>query len=675
MADLALRVRQNALLTPDQAKAMKTRVAALIAFGHAYWRPLHFRQDYWASMYFLLDQVQQAKPLGYRRFVSNEPRTAVDTAVSIMTRNEPFWRIDLNQMEAENKEERMRIGKIERSLQGIVNDLDEMFSMRGDLPLWKQVAFQALIRGWVWAKFHVTTAALQYRESPIIAEVYDSRMVLPHFDSFGLESVIIRQLTTMGDLISIYPEEFAEEVRVGKYDPNRPAEKIEFWSNERGQRPGITGTLAMIGPDTYTSMNAYAQPNYAEGLAGARWIIPAYRHGYTPQALPIVGVPVNGVAIKHKPAIPDPVLNQFRQRYDLLGINTRYWQGPNTAVAESGRSILSAVEDEVPQYNEFVATIMQHFGLGTYGTWVFKTPTGELPRFTPNIEGRVALRPEESVQRFEPTPINADAYRILEILKQEQQQGTLSAILRATLPMGGGDVSSGILFQSMTSAALNALEPYMSGLMQVGQRMGGSILAQLQLAAREIKAFTVTVPFQQHSYFAIEFDPRKDLESGRKYRARPIFRPALPDDMAIRIQMARLALDPRRPILSLVTVLERILQVEDPTGEMDRIWEDLANQDPVLVLEQIAQALDRFGETEMAARIRESEMRHKMIEDIQFRQATGTMPGGPGGGGLNMGPESGAPQNTQTAQDTTGAAAERQRGMEIVSAMGQRAGV
>jgi hypothetical protein len=667
-----LQIREEALLTPLEAAAMKERISTLIVFGSLYWRPLHMRMDYWASLYFLLDQIQQMKPLGYRRFISNEPRTAVDTAVSIMTRNDAFWRIDLNQMEAENKEERDKIGKIERTLQGVVIDVDEMCSMRGELPLWKQISYQALLRGWIWGKFHVTTAALDYRESPIIADIYDSRTVYPHFDNFGLESVIIRQLTTLGDLASIYPEVYADMTGdMRNFDPNKPAEKIEFWSNQRGDRPGITGVLAVVSPDPAGS-TYYMPPETGGNLSDARWLIPAHKHGYDPQSLPIIGVPVNGVAIKYKPPIPDPISYQFQQRADLLGVQTRFWQGRNTWVAESGRSILSAVEEQIPQYNELVATIFQHFSLGTYGTWVFKTPTGELPKFTPNIEGRVALRPEESVERLEPTPITADAFRLMEILRQEQQQGTLSAILRASMPMGGGDLASGILFSQMTSAALNALEPYMSGLKQFGQRMGTSLLNQMQLAARELRPFSVSVPFKQNTFFSIEFDPVADMESGRKYRARPVFRPALPDDMHIRIQMARLALDPRRPILSLTTVLETILQKEDPQGEMDLIWEDLANQDPVLVLEQIAQALERFGEKEMAARMRESGMRARMIEDLKFRQITGTVPGG--GAAPGMGPETGVPESTQRRGEAE-QAGERQRGMELVGSMGERAGV
>ena len=123
------------------------------------------------------------------------------------------------------------------------------------------------------------------------------------------------------------------------------------------------------------------------------------------------------------------------------------------------------------------------------------------------------------------------------------------------------------------------------------------------------------------------------------------------------------------------------MQWEDPSGEQDRIWEDLANQDPIIVLEQIAQSLDKIGEEEMAARIREQQFRTKFVEDAQFRQISGAVPGGGGEetSGLNMGPEAGqAPSTTRNNGGPEGGGAEAaqvQQGMEIVGSMGTRSGV
>lgn len=118
--------------------------------------------------------------------------------------------------------------------------------------------------------------------------------------------------------------------------------------------------------------------------------------------------------------------------------------------------------------------------------------------------------------------------------------------------------------------------------------------------------------------------------------------------------------------MSLITVLENILQVDDPAAEIDRIWEDIANTDPVIVLEQIASALERLHEPELAARVRQNEFRTKMIEELQWRQQTGQMPPapvpGPGKGGMAAGgggpegmvPETGAQTSTQRGGTPTG---------------------
>jgi hypothetical protein len=73
----------------------------------------------------------------------------------------------------------------------------------------------------------------------------------------------------------------------------------------------------------------------------------------------------------------------------------------------------------------------------------------------------------------------------------------------------------------------------------------------------------------------------------------------------------------------------------------------------VLVFEQISAALERMGEHEMAARIEEKQFRASFIEELQFRQQSGSTIPAPGGeGGSNLPPEAGgAPINTATAED------------------------
>ena len=470
----------------------------------------------------------------------------------------------------------------------------------------------------------------------------------------------------------MYPEIYGEKERSKSYDPNTPAVKLEFWSNARGERAGVTGTLALIGSPPVTHGRTYDL--YAEfDPKDSQWVIEPFFHGYTPEQLPVIGAPFNGAHFFAMPEILGTMESRLADRPDALAMQALDWQGPQSWVAESGRSILSAVEEQVPQYNELIATIFQHLSIETYGTWVFKTPTGQLPDFEPGIESKIALTPQESVEHITPTPISPDAYRLVDLLQNERQKGVLSNILQATTPFQG----TGVLFQQIANAALNALAPYEDGMKRFGQRAATSVLAQLQAAGGAIKKFEVVAPAAKHSFFRIEFDPKNDLDKKRHYRPVPIMKPDIPDDLTVRMTAARMALDPRRPLLSLQNVLENILQVDDPSGEIDRIWEDLAQTDPIIILEQMAQALERMGEVEMSARIRENEFKAALIEDLQFRQATGNIPDLRGGGGGQeqgtgaLPPPEAGPNQASTAR--TGVAGPAQpEGFEAAGVQGER---
>lgn len=670
-------IPQEALVPEAKHADVRQVIFNRLNFGIEYWRPHKLRMDYWSLMYLLQDAMQQMKPMNYARYVSNQPRTALDLAHSIMTRNDAFWRIPLFDASDEDAEMRRVIGKVERSLQGMVTDLDESFIERGENRFWKDVTHQVLLRGMVAGKAHITADALEYRDSPLVGEVWDSRMVYPNFDAHGLNHITVQRRTTLGDLAASYPDVFYDQQERKDFNPFAPAMKVEYWSNNRPNRPGLTAVLAAAIPaGTDIAANWFGAVTGSE----AEFCIPPYYHGYKPHELPVRVVMANPLKMEQKPLMGSLLEQRMLNNAELIELpnSASWWQGDYGNTAEKGRGLLSAVEDQVPQMNELIANVLHHFGLHTYGTWVSYTPDGMFPDFEPGIEGRVALTPDEKIQRIDVGPISPDAYRLITLLQSEIENGTLQNILRA-----GTTSSSGVLNQQMVNAALNTLEPYQDAVVNFGTQIGGSILGQLQVSDGVVGKFELQAPRassrRRSSLFSVQFDPKEDLKifDGRRLRPVPIFKPALPDDLATRIQAARFALDPRRPILSLTTVLEEILQVEDPTDEMDRIWEDMANMDPVLVLEQIAQALDRMNETDLSAAIRKNEFQAQFVKDLQFRQVSGQgMAPGPQGPGA-MPPEAGgAAFNSQTSQDQTGGdGAAAAQGAGVLGALGQQMGV
>lgn len=648
------------ILNKDEAEALASLMDQRLSWGKAYWQPLHDRQDFWMNMYLLLDLVQQAKPQGYRRHISNDPQTAIDAAVAIMTRNDSFWQIDMPS--DANKEERLKIGRIEQALAGVVDDLDELFIMRGEMRLWTQVAFMGLLRGWVAGKFHVTEWAQKAgRPIPLMAEMYDTRFCYPCFDGVGLAYILIEKHTTLAELKNQFPEAMAD---IGESDPNTDCVKLEYWSNTRGDSPGVTGVMGIVGPASRSTAGSagitLSTTTATKVPVEARWLIPPYRHGYAPEELPVIITPVNGIPLKVKPS-PGIIINErLAQKADRLALQAPSWHAPAGWVAETGRSILAHVEEQVPQYNEMVATIFQHFSMGTYPTWVFKTQTGELPNFQPGLNKNIPLRLEEEAMRMDAAPISSDAFRLLDLLQDEKQKGVLSNILQAVVPFSG----TGVLFQQIANAALNALQPFIQGSKDFGTMMASHVLAQFRAAKTgEMELFARST----RSYSHLTFDPVTELD--RKYKPVPVFKPALPDDYAIRAQTARLLLDPRRPVMSLTTVLESVLQIEDPEGEIERIFEDMAQTDPVIMLERIADALDRFGETELAARIRQQEFRARWTEDMRMQQLQAASEQG------GLGPEGGTPGATGAMTGRPGQGQATERTPFPAGAAGERRGV
>lgn len=622
---------EDARLSDDEAVKLAKAIENRLVWGKNFWKPLHDRMDLWLNMYLLFDLAQQAKPLGFRRYCSNDPRTSVDSGVSILTRNRAFWKIEMP--EGIPKDERKTIGKIERALDGIVGDMDELFTDRLEMTFWEQVAWFALMRGWIWGKFHVTKAALDAgRTSPLLAEMWDPRMVYPTSDGIGLANVLVEKHTTLAELLMQYPEKF--EQNPDETDLNTPALKLEYWSNTRGEREGVTGVLALWDVGTTTSGEILPAVEMIRGQNKV-WLIDPYRHGYSPEQLPVVGTPVNGIPIKRKPDTGPQVADSYVQRADRLGLRPPSWHDPAGWVAETGRGLLSAVEEQIPQFNEVMATVLQHFSINTFGQWAFFTESGELPRWEEGMNAKIPLHIGEEVRRFEPSPLNADAYRILDLIQREKEKGTISAILQAS----SATPNTGVIMNQIIQTALNALDPFAKGMGNFGTVMSAHILEQLR--AEDFGTLSL-VARTSRSYFRIEFDPKKDLGE-RKYKPRPIFKPALPEDMFIKAQTARILLDPRRPVMSLVSVLEDVLQRDDPEGEANRIFADIANLDPVLVLERVAQALEEEGEDDLAVQVRGNEFKAAFMKEFNFRQMVGAAQGGgvPAGG-----PETGSPAAT-----------------------------
>ena len=596
------------------------------------WRPRHRRMDYWYQAYLLYDAWQDNKPLGERRFVSNEPMTIVDTVHRILTRFPISWWVAVDQYEKTDQDTEKLYGDIERSLYGFMEDINEDLMDRGEMTFDKGAAYHALVRGMIASKVHLTEKGS--RPSNIVAVNYDPRFVLPSYDGRGLSSVVAMTPLTLGELQDEYPD-----IQVDG-SPDLVATKIEVWDRVK------TGLAFSIGQNR-------------QSITG--WCIPPVEHGFfgadgenqegKVNKLPFIIQDVNGLPFREKPSSIFTTSNGLgpttpQELRKMTGSYGFEWRTSKIPIAERGRSILASIEKHMPQFNEAVASIWQHFSLDTFGVYFLANRGAMVTEEQQKALGSGALigiERGDSVQRFAPTPVSQAALQFLAIIQQEREKGTIASVLQAV-----GEFRSGFQQARMEQSAMNAIEPFHFGHRTWATRVGQLIVDQMAAGSftkpislsykRDVGAGTRT-------FFRMEFDP-KSLKGLKDAGGKPMrilvaaeIEPALPVDMLERANIANVLTNNRRPLISRSTAQEKILKLPDPQRENERIWEDTAQTDPVVVMEEIAMALDRVGKSDVAKMFRDRQGQAMLMQALQRMQLggqmgmmQGAMGGGQGGG-------------------------------------------
>lgn len=599
--------------------------------------PLRDRQDFDFSIYLLHDPYQERKPLGMRSYISNEPQTAVDTAHAILTRNPERWQIALEDQEQPDKEYRRLMSKFERLMAGIMADFNESNVEAGGDLVRKEAAWFLLLRGWVACK--VVGSKASGRENPMVYVSYDPRFVTPWWNGHTLSRVVARSLAEPDEVweaaASSGMKEFVDMSRLRDYLAQGPIWKYEYWDLER------TGSFY-----DYTF-------NHGGREVGGLWAQEPYDHGCmnTIKRLPWYIAPVNGLPFQQKPIPKGTFVHAQRNDFErTIGVNPRSWRYREDTWAERGRSILSGIEETYAQFNEAVATWYQSFSLNTFGTWFIRTATGEVPAGVQEALGTptaIGLKENESVQHFVPQPVNQDAVRFFQVVQDERESATLRKVLEGAVL---GERMSGFLHSRQEGAALNALEPWITGMNEWASHVGQLVFDHLYFDKALSGRFSVAVADQRERTFTVlEFDPKELRSRGRRLRVRGTIEPAVPQDLTERLTVANLARQGATPLLSRRTIYDKLLPmlVTDPDSETERVFEDLADTEPTVLLLRIAEAFERLGESEMAAWFRDRHNQRMVLEGMQLRQLLAGMGGGATAQGNFPGPGAAPPPQVQ----------------------------
>jgi len=550
-------------------------------------KPRDDRMDVWHMMYLLVDEHQLAKPKGTVRFTSNEPRTLLDLAVSIMSRNPFKPRIPMTYVDDEGK--RDDVGLLEFGVKGCFRDLDRQMNKRGLSSARKVAAWQLLLRGWAASRFIV-----RKEKNPLDYEPWDMRFVYPAFDRRGLQSVIYESLTTWGDILETFPE-IEEDLQVKKIlKESKYQEDLGMWVTQYEYWDRYQEGVAI----THPKKRASGDPrNYGRPADWLVWADQPSEHGILDEqddpACPVVIVPSHGLPFFNTPKrIESNIIGRGPEDLITKRPQLPIWKRQGGWVADQGRSILAAVEDAVPQFNEIVSIIWQIMDNDAFGTWVQTTRTGELRDVVLGGNAINPMKMGENLQRVAGMAASPDTYRLLEFIGMQISQGTVDQRLLRGLEQFTG---SGFLRSQMENAALNSLGPWIEAYEFWGSEIAQSLMNQLYHKSGQ--AFTVIAEGSGRRLMKLEFGPEAVQEAVYvEMKAKP----ALPDDLAVRVNIAAQLANPARPLASIQTIFDQVLEWEDAAREKRLLFDDIADLDPIVVMLRLQSRMVARGMPEIA---------------------------------------------------------------------------
>lgn len=548
-------------------------------------KPRDDRMDVWHTLYLLVDEYQLSKPRGVVRFTSNEPRTILDLAVNIMSRHPFKPRIPMDYSDTDA--DREGIGLLEFGIKGCFRDLDRQMSRRGLPSSRKIAAWHLLLRGYAASRFVVRN-----EKNPLDYEPWDMRFTLPLFDRRGLHSVIHESVTTWGDILATFPEA-AERLqrggqRVLSQDLGLWVTQYEYWDR---YQEGI----AISRPQSRSAGSARPLDNTA-----APWLIWADEptlHGIVDEnddpTVPVIIVASHGLPFFNTPRrISGDIVGRGPDELEVKRATLPIWKRQGGWIADQGRSILAAVEDAIPQFNEIVALIWQIMDNDAFGTWVQRTRTGELRDVTLGGNAINPMKVGETLERVAGMAASPDTYRLLEFISRQISQGTLDQNLLRGLE---GFQGSGFLRSQLENAALNSLGPWLESYEFWATEVAQSLMNQLRKGSGQ--EFTVIAEGSGRRLMKIKFSP--DMVKDVVYVEMKA-KPALPDDLAVRVNIAAQLLNPARPLASLQTVFDQVLEWEDAEREKRLLFDDIADMDPIVVMLRIQSRMVARGMPEIA---------------------------------------------------------------------------
>lgn len=599
-------------------------------------------QDLWFLTYLIVDASQDNhEDLERPRYYTSKAMSIVDTARRVLAKNPVRYHL-IEPHTGITREEREDSRVMENVYHGLMYDIDRQMIRRGEGNARMVAAFHSLVRG-QWAyKLHLTSGGKTSTGSPAHYQALDPRLVLPAHDMRGMKSSINYNLVTLSQLF----DEFDSIVRplvdsivkssgafTGKRDYSFlhvPLLKIEWATrDEHAVLLDIAGLPQEFRKNLGVETDVHSARRYV-------WLRKPWRHGFDESMVQLGNV--NGVPAGIASTEAMTMYNQFTSggrnltpvasgapNVTVTGRNvgvppmmptsTNYNSMSSSidpAGAMMGRSLLAPVAHLFPAFNDLMVLLQQGVQNEIRGTWTFKSRGASMPTLSLGKGEVNALNLNESLENIGPNIRAIDVVQVMQTVQQDINEGSLD--LRFVL--GSDFEGSGFLRQRMEAGALTSLADYELGLGNWAVSLGETFNAQYRKGADSLKGWKLygRQPGAATEYFVIDIDDQvKDKLTNTE---EPVVIEAkakvdVPIDFAARLNMAKTAVDPNNPIMSLVQAIDLILELDDADQAYDMILRDIGHRNPQIQLVKIADSFRRAGAPEVA----------DMILGDQFRDA------------------------------------------------------
>ncbi len=613
-------------------------------------------QDSWLLSYLVFDATQSAQEPQRERYYSPRVSSIVDTARRVLTRNPIKYHLISQHFKSDEREEREPYRRLENVLHGVQYDIDRQLLGRGELKARQQAVFGGLVRG-AWAyKLHLTRASKSSTGSPLHYTAFDARQVLPLFDTRDLQSAIAFTTTTLNSLLGDYEDLIRPIVDqyttlltgragAGKVDysfAHTALTQLEFSSrDEHAVLIDLSGLpqelirLLRIDKEERNQANRWL------------WVEKPFNHGFGRSLIRygnVNGVPAgmgSGDLSDKSPLVQEiPIYRGgsatsgttrgqvFRPSND----GSTFRIAPSmidTGAPMAGRSIYAMVQHLIPEMNRFMALMKQAVVQEVRGTWVFRSQDGKMIPIEVGTGKVMPMTLRSELSKIDPHIGAIDMVGILQIISQEISDGSLD--LRFVL--ASESEGSGHLRSRLEQAALVATEDYRFGAENWAIDVADSFITQFRAARKGSYTKWQVVgrtPGQATNFFVVDIDG--DVQDAIKGKEPPVIeasvKSAMPIDMMARINMAKAAIDPNNPIMSLAMALDIIMEFDDADAAYDSILNDIGRRNPTIVLLEISQAMARAGAPEVAQMLLQDTFRAGFQQQSVNQQGQTTTPAG-----------------------------------------------